>query len=345
MSENSEEKVEAVPPPHAQLIQMITASWGSKVIYAAAKLGLADHLDGTPKSAAELSGVTGTHAPSLHRLMRTLASMGIFTEDDAQQFSLTPLGAALKTGAPGSARSSVLTLGSPWFVGAFEQIIHSLETGDTGFEKNMGMPIFNYLGQHPEDASMFSETMVGFHGTEPAAVAAAYDFSNFEKVVDVGGATGNMLGAILSRHAGPRGVLFDMPHVVGDAPALLKERGVDQRVTIESGDFFKTVPAGGDAYILSHVIHDWNEAQCLTILGHCRKSMKPNGRLLIIEMVLPAGDTPHPGKMLDMVMLVLPGGQERTESEYSDLLEKAGFRLVRVVPTESAVSVVEAVLA
>ncbi len=332
-------------PAHAQLIEMSTAYWVSKVVYAAAKLGLADHLAEAPQSAAELAGATRTHAPSLHRLMRTLASLGILTEDGGKRFALTPLGAALKTGAPGSARSSVLTLASPWFVGAFEQIMHSLETGDTGFEKNMGMPIFDYLGQHPEDASMFSETMVGFHGAEPAAVAAAYDFSGFETVVDVGGATGNMLAALLGRHNRPRGVLFDMPHVVGDAPALLKERGIEQRVTIEAGDFFKTVPDGGDAYLLSHIIHDWNEEQCLTILGHCRKAMKPNGRLLIVEMVLPAGDTPHPGKMLDMVMLVVPGGQERTEPEYSSLLGKAGFRLVRVVPTESAVSVMEAVLA
>lgn len=335
----------AALPPHAQLIQMGTAYWASKVVYAAAKLGLADHLAAAPQSAAELANATRTHAPSLHRLMRTLASLGILTEDDAQRFALTPLGAALRTGAPGSARSSVLTLSGPLFVGAFEQIMHSLETGGTGFEKAVGMPIFNYLGQHPEDASMFSETMVGFHSAEPAAVAAAYDFSAFGKVVDVGGATGNMLGAILARHARPRGVLFDMPHVVGDAPALLKERGVEQRVTIEAGDFFKTVPAGGDAYLLSHIIHDWNEEQCLTILGHCRKAMKPNGRLLIVEMVLPAGDTPHPGKMLDMVMLVVPGGQERTEAEYTPLLSKAGFRLTRVVPTESAVSIVEAVLA
>jgi hypothetical protein len=187
--------------------------------------------------------------------------------------------------------------------------------------------------------------MVGLHGAEPPAVAAAYDFSVFESVVDVGGATGNMLAAILSHHASPRGVLFDMPHVVGDAPALLRQRGVEGRVTIEAGDFFKSVPAGGDAYLLSHVIHDWNEDQCLTILGHCRKAMKPDGRLLLVEMVLPAGDTPHPGKILDMVMLVVPGGQERTEGEYKLLLAKAGFRVTRVVPTESAVSVVEAVLA
>lgn len=334
---------DGTPPPHAQLIQMSSAYWISRVVHAAAKLGLADQLAKGPKTAAELAGPTRTHAPSLHRLMRTLASLGVLTERGAQGFALTPLGEALKTGAPGSARATLLTFGSPTFLRAFESIMYSLETGATAFEKVMGMPVFEYLGQHPEEASLFSETMVGFHGAEPPAVAAAYDFSAFMTVVDVGGATGNMLAAILTRHAGPRGVLFDMPHVVGDAPALLKERGVDKRVTIEPGDFFKTVPAGGDAYLLSHVIHDWNEEQCLTILGHCRKAMKPDSRLLIVEMVLPAGDTPHPGKVLDMVMLVIPGGQERTEAEYALLLGKAGFRLTRVVPTASAVSVVEAV--
>ena len=332
-------------PPHAQLIQMASAYWISKVVYAAAKLGLADHLAAGPRSAAELAGPTRAHASSLHRLMRTLASLGVLTERDGQRFALTPLGEALKANAPGSARASVLTLGSPIFVGAFEQIMHSLSTGGTGFEAAMGKPLFSYLGQHPEEASLFSETMVGFHGAEPPAVAAAYDFSVFKTVVDVGGATGNMLAAILARHAGPRGVLFDMPHVVSGAPSLLRERGVEHRITIEAGDFFKGVPAGGDAYVLSHVIHDWNEDQCLTILGHCRTVMKPDGRLLIVEMVLPAGDTPHPGKLLDMVMLVVPGGQERTEAEYGPLLARAGFRITRIVPTESAVSVVESVLA
>ena len=171
----------------------------------------------------------------------------------------------------------------------------------------------------------------------------AYDFSRFTNVVDVGGATGNLLSAILSRHTGPRGVLFDRPHVVLDAPTLLKAHGVEERVMIEAGDFFETVPAGGDAYVLSHVIHDWNDDLCLKILGHCRKAIKPDGRLLIVEMVLPAGDAPHPGKVLDMVMLVFPGGQERTEAEYASLLGQAGFRVRRVLPTPSAVSIVEAV--
>jgi len=185
--------------------------------------------------------------------------------------------------------------------------------------------------------------MVGFHGAEPPAVAAAYDFSKFETIVDVGGATGNMLAAILGKHAKPRGVLFDMPHVVKDAPALLAAAKVEGRVKIESGNFFESVPAGGDAYVLSHIIHDWSEEQCVTILKNVRKSIKPNGRLMLVEMVLPPGDVMHPGKILDMVMLVLPGGQERTEAEYAPLLAKGGFKLERVVPTESAVSIVEAV--
>jgi hypothetical protein len=231
----------------------------------------------------------------------------------------------------------------PAFWHSWEEFIYSLETGKTGFERANGMPLFDYLAQHPEEASYFSEAMVGFHGAEPPAVATAYDFSGVTTVIDVGGATGNMLAAILSRHSGPQGVLFDRPHVVRDAPALLKTRGVVARVRIEPGDFFERVPAGGDVYLLSHIIHDWDESQCLTILGHCRRAIAPDGRLLIVETVLPHGDTPHQGKVQDMVMLVVPGGQERTEAEYASLLDKAGFRLRRVVPTESVVSVVEAV--
>ena len=342
MSDHQEPASQTLPP-HAQLIQMGTASWVPRVLYAAAKLGLADHLSSGPMSAVELAGPTGTHAPSLHRLMRTLASLGVLTEHDAQRFALTPLGEALKTGAPGSARATLMALCGQWFWRGWEEIVYSVETGRPGFDKALGMPLFEYLRQHPVEASYFSEAMVGFHGAEPPAVAAAYDFSWCQTVVDVGGATGNMLAAILSSHAGPRGVLFDRPHVVEDAPALLKARGVEERVTITPGDFFETVPAGGDAYVLSHIIHDWNEEQCLTILGHCRRVMKPDGRLLIIETVLPAGDTPHQGKIQDMVMLVFPGGQERTEAEYASLLGKAGFRLTRVVPTASVVSIVEAV--
>lgn len=330
-------------PPHARLITMGRGFIVSRVVYAAAELGLADQLDTGPRSAMELADCLSAHAPSLHRLMRTLASLGILTECEGNRFALTPLGAALKTGAPGSARSTLLTLGSGWVGSAWQHIMYALETGNTGMEKAWGMPLFDYLAQHTEDASLFSQTMVGLHGAEPQAVVAAYDFSSFQTVVDVGGANGNLLAAILSRHAGPRGVLFDRPHVVSDAPALLKMRGVSERVAIKAGDFFQEVPPGGDAYVLSHIVHDWNEMQCLSILNHCRKAMKPDSRLLLVEMVLPDGDVFHPGKILDMVMLVMAGGQERTQAEYAALLNRGGFCLTRVVPTESPVSVIEAV--
>jgi hypothetical protein len=332
-------------PPHVQLLHMVVGEWAARALYAAAEFGLADQLASEPRSAAELAGPMRVHGPSLQRFMRTLASLGILTEQPEQRYALTALGEALRIGALGSGRGTVLTLGGGWVQRSFEHLVYSIQTGKTGFEKAHGMPLFEYLAQHPEEASLFSETMVGLHGQEPPAVAAAYDFSTFNTIVDVGGATGNMLAAILTRHAGPRGVLFDLPHVVANAPALLKERGVSDRVTIESGDFFKTVPFGGDAYLLSHIIHDWEEDQCLTILKHIRKAMNPNGRLLIVEMVLPEGDTPHPGKMLDMIMLLVSGGRERTQGEYGLLLSKGGFKLTRVVPTHSAVSIVEAVSA
>jgi hypothetical protein len=329
-------------PPHAQLIQMAMGHWVSRIVYVAAKLNLGDHLADGPKTAEELAGPTGTHAPSLYRLMRTLGSLGVLTEDVRKRFALTPLGAALKTNATGSARASILTLAGDWMFRGWEYLLYSVETGKSGLERSLGMPVFDWLAENPAEASLFSETMVGFHGAEVLAVARAYDFSGLTTIIDIGGATGNLLTAILGRHVGPRGILFDLPHVLREAPKLIRARGLTERITLEAGSFFETVPNGGDAYLLSHVIHDWSEDQCLTILGNCRRAMSPAGRVLIIEMVLPPGDVSHPGKMLDMMMLVGPGGQERTEHEYQALLAKAGFHLTRVVPTESAVSIVEA---
>jgi hypothetical protein len=324
---------------------MAMAHWVSHIVHAAAKLNLADHLAQGPQSAQALADLTATDAPSLYRLMRTLASLGILTEDANHSFALTPLGEALKTGAPGAARATILTVASPMWVQGVGELLYSVQTGKSGFEKLLGMPIFDWLAKRPEEASLFSETMVGIHGGEPPAVAAAYDFTGLKTIVDVGGATGNLLTRIVGSYPASRGILYDLPHVVRDAPALIQAHGLKDRITIEAGSFFDKVPSGGDAYLLSHIIHDWSEEQCLTILGNCRRAMNPSSRLLIIEMVLPAGNTPHPGKMLDMMMLVGPGGQERTEEEYAALLAKAGLVLTRVVPTESPVSVVEAKLA
>lgn len=342
MSTDTSSKPEA-PPPHAQLIQMAMGHWVSRIVHEAARLGLADRLAAGPKTAEDLAGPTGTQAQALYRLMRTLAGLGILSEGGGRRFTLTPLGEALKTGAPGAARASILTLAGDCFARGWLELPHSLETGKPGFDKFLGMPIFDWLGKNPEAASLFSETMIGVHGAEPAAVAEAYDFSPFKTLMDVGGASGHLLATVLGRYPALKGILFDLPHVVRDAPALLAKGGVAGRVTIQSGSFFEGVPAGADAYLMSHIIHDWNESQCLTILGHCRRAMPPTGRLLLVEMVLPEGNEPHFGKLLDIMMLVGPGGQERTETEYAALYAKAGFRLTRVVPTASVACVIEGV--
>jgi len=328
------------PPPAAQLVQFAMGGIVSKIIYVAAKLGIADQLATGPRTPAQISSAIGAHTQSLYRLMRTLAGFGVLYEGEGQTFGLTPVGEALQTGTPG--RATVLTLCGPLFTQGFDELEHSVRTGETGFIKATGMNVFEALAQRPDEAALFSDTMVGFHGAEPPAVAESYDFSRAGTIVDVGGATGNMLAAILARHPQPHGVLFDMPHVVTGAPGLLEQHGVASRVSLASGNFFEAVPSGGDVYILSHVIHDWSEAQCLAILGNVRKAMSPSSKLLIVEFVLPTGNTPHPGKVLDMVMMALPGGTERTEAEYSALLAKAGFRLDRVIPTASAASIVEA---
>lgn len=339
MLEIARAKTEA-PTSQDQLIQMATAHWVSRILYVAAEMNLADRLAEGPRTAEDLARSTATDAPSLHRVMRTLASLGLFTEGPDHRFSLTLLGEEFRTG---TVRATVLTVAGDLITKSLEQLPYSVRTGKSGFEKAFGMSFFEYLANHPAQASMFSETMVGFHGSEPAAVAAAYDFSQFETIIDVGGATGNLLATILGHHREPRGILFDLPHVVQDAPPLIKARGLVDRIAIEAGNFFESVPASAGAYLLSHVIHDWSEAQCLTILRNCRRAMKTDSRLLIIETVLAPGDTPHLGKMLDIIMLTLfTGAQERTEPEYHGLLDKAGFRLARVVPTESAVSIVEA---
>ena len=342
MSVHGETASQAVPP-HVQLIQMGTASWVTAVVYAAAKLGLADQLAAGPRNAAELAGPMRLHAPSLHRLMRTLASLGILTERDAQRFALTPLGEALKTGAPGSARATLIAFGGAFWRG-WEQIVYSLETGKTGFDKAHGMPLFEYLGQHPAEASDFSEAMVGFHGEEPPAVARGV---RLLRIQDRRGRR--------RRHGQPAG--GDPVESCGTARRAVRQAARGGRragrcsrpaaSTIASRSrravSSRPFPPAATATCCRTSSTTGTKGQCLTILGHCRKAIKPDGRLLIVEMVLPAGDTPHPGKVLDMVMLVFPGGQERTEAEYAALLGKAGFRLSRVVPTASAVSVVEAV--
>jgi hypothetical protein len=320
--------------------------WRAELILQAAEMSLADKFCGDePRAAADLAAEYGMRHREFYRYLRALTGLGLLTFAGPDSFRLTDLGAALRTGAPGAARSAYIALVGDMVKPAWKEFGHGLLTGDTGFEKAHGMGLFQYLQHNPGMAQFFSETMVGFHGREPPAVAEAYDFSGIGSLVDVGGASGNMLGHVLSRYTGVRGVLYDLPHVVVDAPPMLESFGVQDRVTVESGSFFENVPAGHDAYLLSHIVHDWDDRENAAILDNVREAMKPDGKLLLVEMVLPEGDEPHMGKMLDMMMLLVPGGEERTASEYAALLEPNGFRLNRVVPTASPVSVVEAMRA
>jgi hypothetical protein len=219
---------------------------------------------------------------------------------------------------------------------------YAVQSGRPSFDKCFGAPFFDHLTGIPEEAAWFQDLLIGVNAPDAPAVAAAYDFARYASIADIGGSTGHILTSILASHRGPRGIVFDLEHNQTAAIELIQSRGMVDRVTFVPGSFFDSVPAGCDLYILSHVIHDWSEEQCLTILANCHRAMSPAGRLLILESVLSQGNTFHPGKMLDMTMLVLTPGQERTESEYRALLEKANFKLTRVIPTNSAVSIVEA---
>ena len=250
---------EAMSPEAAagRLMEMTIAHWTGELLLQAAEMSLADKFTGDePRSAAELAAEYGMLARPMHRFLRALTGLGLLASAGDGEFRLTDLGAALRTGAPGAARSAVIALIGDMVKPAWKEFGHGLFTGDTGFEKAHGMGLFQYLQANPGAAQLFSETMVGFHGREPPAVAEACDFSGIGSLVDVGGASGNMLGHVLSRHPHLRGVLYDLPHVVADAPPLLAAHGVADRVAIESGSFFDSVPEGHNAYLLSHIIHD-----------------------------------------------------------------------------------------
>jgi hypothetical protein len=327
-------------PPQRILAQMISGGWLSQAIYAVAKLGIPDLLEAQAKTVEELAAATGTHARSLYRLLRALASLGLFFEKPEGTFALAFLGFGLASRAAGSQRAVAIMAGEEQHR-AWGEILYSLRTGKPAFEHVHGKPLFAYLAEHPEQARVFDAAMTGVHGPETRAMLNAYDFGRFRTLVDVGGGNGSTLAEVLARHPGLKGVLFDRPDVVENARANLSAAGVGDRCATVGGSFFDSVPSGGDAYLLRHIIHDWDDEQARAILRNCRKAMSAKARLLVVESVIPPGNNPSFGKLLDLVMLVVPGGLERTEAEYRQLYSDSGFRLTRVVPTDHEVSVIE----
>jgi ubiquinone/menaquinone biosynthesis C-methylase UbiE len=327
--------------PAAQLDQMITGYWLSQAIYAAAHFGIADLLKDGRCPIDDLAQKTSTNPDALYRLLRALASAGIFAEGPPRQFSLTPLAEPLQSDAPHSKRALALMSGDEQFR-AWTEIIYSIQTGKKAFDKVFGQPIFDYLAEHHDKAKVFDAAMVGIHGRESAAVQSAYDFSGIKMIVDIGGGNGSQLIALLKANPTMRGTLFDLPHVIERAKPNFAAAGLTDRCELIAGSFFDSVPAGADAYFMRHIIHDWDDERLLTILRNCHRAMPAHARLLVVESVIPPGNEPFAGKFLDLVMLMIPGGKERTAEEYKTLFAEAGFQLNRIVPTDSEVSVIEA---
>jgi len=293
-------------PPGPALLELMHGYWMTAAVHHAARLRLADRVAVSPRSIAELATEAGVDASALRRLVRALASIGIFAHDDEGRVALTPMAEALRTDVPGSLHAMALMRGSEWQWRAWRDLGHSLDTGETAFDHVFGDGLFAYLGSHPEDADVFNGAMGSHAAHTHAAVADAYDFSGLRTIVDVGGGHGTLLAAILERYPDARGVLFDLPAVVASAPAI-------EGVEAVAGDFFETVPRGGDAYVLSHIVHDWDDSKAVALLRRVREAIgDTDARLLACEMVVPEGDEPHLSKLLDLEMLVCTGGVERT---------------------------------
>ena len=312
-------------------------------ICVAARLGISDLLAEKPQTAAELAARTDSHESSLYRVLRFLASAGIFAENAEQAFSLTPMSELLRSDAPNSMRDIAIMLNEDWIWKAFGELGHSVKTGETAHYKVQGMGSFEYFEQNAEAGKVFNRAMTTMSKAVVPAIVGAYDFSGFGKLVDIAGGHGYLLSGILNANPDLKGVLFDLPYVIENAGVLLGEEGVVDRTERVSGVFFKSVPSGADAYLMKHIIHDWDDEKSIALLRNIHQAMNDDGKVLIVEMVVPETSEPSPAKVLDICMMVMEGGKERTEKEYRELLAAAGFHLTRVVPTQSPFSIVEAV--
>ena len=329
-------------PAQLQMIQYITGFWMSRAVWVAAKLGLADLLKSGPKTAEELAQATSTHAPSLFRILRALASAGVFKKENDERFGLTPLSETLITVAPGSTRWFIISeLGQEHYP-AWGNLMHSVKTGEVAFDDFFGMDVWKYFSQNPEDAAVFNDSMSANTAAVNEAITSLYDFSKFNKIVDVGGGHGGLITSILQKNADVAGVLFDAPEVIEGARAKLEAAGVADRCEAVAGNFFEAVPEGGDAYVMKWIIHDWEDEKAIAILKNCRQHTQSGDRLIIVDCVVPENDEPDFSKTFDLNMLVMTGGKERTAAEFQELLAAAGFKLLRVIPTDLPPSIVEA---
>lgn len=334
---------QAEAPPFAVLLERIMGSMLTQAIYVAAKLEIADILAGGPLPAEEIAQRADADPDATYRLLRLLASYSIFGQQSDGRFALTPMADALREDSPVSMRGMALLLGHPVHWADWSHLAMAVQTGEPVLPKLHGVGGYEFLAANPEFAVVFEGGMGNLSKLETEPIAAGYDFSRFRTIVDVFGGQGALLAAILARAPGTRGILADWRTGALKAAEFLRNAGVANRCTIETTDFFAKPPGGGDAYILKHIVHEWPEAQSLEILSNVRDVMAKDGKLLLIEFVLPDGPEQHPGKLVDLWLMILMGGRERTAAQYATLLGNAGFRLSRVIPTASAAAIIEAV--
>jgi len=317
----------------------------SQAIHVVAALGIADRLKDGPRSSEELAKATNSHPESLYRVLRALAAVGIFQESNGRRFSLTAMGDCLRLEAPDSLGSWAAFIGRPYYWQAWSHLLHSVNTGENAFRHLHGVDVWGYRAANPEEGAIFDAAMTETSAAVARAVISTYDFSSFARVVDVGGGQGGILSVILKAHQKLRGVLFDQPHVVAGAEQVLRVAGVRDRCELIGGDFFAAVPQDCDAYILKAILHDWEDPASIAILQNCRRAIKAQGKLLVLEQLILAPNEAPQAKFSDLNMLVAPGGQERTREEFASLLAAAGFRLLNVIPNQTGFQVIEAVVA
>lgn len=331
--------------PADALRRLINGYQVSQAIHVAATLGIADLLARGPRQVEGLAAETGTHSPSLYRLLRALAAVGVLHEEADRAFRLTEVGQSLRSDAPESLAAWAVFVGRPHIWEAWAHLLHSVRTGENAFRHVHGTDVWSYRASQPEEGAVFDRAMLALTRQAEPALLDAYDFGRFGTVVDVGGGTGAFLAGLLSAHPRMSGVLFDQPHVVAEAPAVLESAGVAARCRIVAGSFFEEVPAGGDAYVLKMIVHDWEDAEAGAILRQCRAAAREGATLLVLERDLGPPNAVPQAKLIDLTMLVGPGGRERTEEEYASLLAAAGFRFVRAVPSAAGISVYEGEMA
>ena len=324
------------------LLQMSSGYWISQSLYAAAKLGIADLLKNGAKNCEELASVTNTNARALYRLMRGLASVKVFAEQEPGYFILTPIAEGLCSDISGSMRDSIL-LGGGEYYRAWGNLLYSLRTGNNAFEQEYEMSVFDYYSQNRESGAIFNRAMKNISQAINPAIVGGYNFSSITKLVDVGGGNGSLIAAILKANPNLQGILFDQKSAISSAKSILKAEIKSNRCEMVAGDFFESIPSGADAYLFKYVLHNWNDEQAIAILRNCYSAMSENGKLLVVEQVIPPGNEPFSGKLIDLHMLVTLGGCERTEAEYRSLLKAASFQLTKIVSTHSNVSIIEGI--